>query len=471
MQTSWGLAADQKAIVPFKGHRVGGTKALEVRLALETDTILFDMRAAHDSVMALAVNQQIVSEVRSKIMGELSGKLVAALQKNGFMVYRKVTGGAAEADNTVRVKRVHSEMDADDPGDVMVPAFGEAALLRTVYPPASQETVQDLIQSIPNRSRGYQLSGAVRSYLSGYRETDDSESKTTPSRPWESAGDFLISDSAIVDDALHVAHVAVTALRYAKQKSKYAAKLMYQGVRFGWELAGFTSESHTHTFKSAYNNAPVAKFAFDFPTQTFTITVETLTFEYNLTKQKMFQKLGGSRYREILDSTFTVEQVPVSHLHNNNMFAVPATLVGIELKDDEEYIPLWTVNGMVQTCGAKCWGHDKQKNEACVRECRVPELARLAQNGDAAASVQLRDLLAEFPLKNASRQLKRIRPILCKKLESGYRLSAFHGAIPEMSDPPVVRIGGPWWFTGQHTLGASTGIMLAREMVLSRAGL
>jgi hypothetical protein len=264
----------------------------------------------------------------------------------------------------------------------------------------------------------------------------------------------------------------VTALRYTKQKSKYAAKLMYQGVRFGWELAGFTSESHTHTFKSAYNNAPVAKFAFDFPTQTFTITVETLTFEYNLTKKKMVQKLGGSD-REIRDSTFNVIIVPVSHLHNDNKFAVPATLVGIELKGDahEEYIPLWTVNGKVQTCDAKCWGPNTKKNEACVSECRVPELARLAQNGDAAASVQLRDLLAEFPLQNASKQLDRIRPILCRKLESGYRLSAFHGAIPEMSDPPVVRIGGRCWFTGQHTLGASTGIMLAREMVLSRLGL
>lgn len=472
MGGTWGVV--NNTVVQFRGKDGAQDTAFLQQLALETDTVLFDLRAAHDSVLALAINHQIVQDVRAKLFEGLAGKLSDVLTAAGFVVLREVKN--ASAGSTVTLKRVHSAMETPGPEHYLVPAMHEADLASTVYPAASQGAIEDMVRSIPSRARGYQLAASVRAYLSGHR--DDAAAGPNgevPSRPWGADGSDLLSRAAILDEAETIDTICKAALtRTVDDNVWLVTKLNLRGFSVPPFVSGSTVVSHTHNVPAPFSGAPTLSVLFDYGRRRFefreTGDAPTRTFavrEHN--KWVCYQQALGQQTRVIVvDVQFSAMPMSTSHLHNvDGTGYTPSTLIGVTKETNELR---WQCTDCVVLCGSAidghttCWATAAQ-NAASCSEALAPHLARRAAANDATASQKLRNLLTQWP---PSKRDSHRRAVISKKLDDGYELHAYHGAMISVAsgrnDVPVIRIGGESWFTGQHTLAATTGMMLARRI-------
>lgn len=486
MEGTWGIAPNG-SVVWFNAPAGKAGSSILQQLAQETDTILFDLRAAHDSVLALAVNQQVVQDVRSKLFDQLGGQLADVLTAAGFVVLRK-TKTSRDAD-CVTLKRVHSEMsDTDLPEQYLVPALNEGDLASTVYPAESQETVDDLIRAIPSRARGYQLAGSVRTYLSGFRDEPAAATAVQgqgdaalPARPWDSDGSDLLSTEAILDEAEAIASVANSAIRKVSSSDVWlVSKLDFRGLKIDPFVSGPVNAAHTFNVPPPYQNSPSLRISYDHNREVFLFNavggdaeVAAVYARRAGDKWQCFQRVSAAESTPIADVVFDAFSISKTHLHSVPGGHTTATLIGV---DPQTQQMRWQTPTEVVLCGTMdtklpvCWATPTQ-NSACCNEAAVPAVAREASGGADEAGRQLRDLMTCWPAPVRDQDF---RDVIKSKLETTYELHAYHGISHSVAsgrnDVPVVRIGGgKHWFTGQHTLLSTTGMMLAYQIAKDRS--
>lgn len=485
--------------------------SLVAQTAVETDAILFDMRAAHDSIFSLAVDRQIVFSVQTRLFTDLAAKLAASLAAADFVVHRKVSKrNATDAAITAT--------DVDGNTEMLEPVVSASDLASVVYPSADTGSVDNLIASVPSRSRGYALASGVRTYLSGYRAdaaaaTDDASATGAIARPWESSADELQTTATIIADTLRIASVF-----YCAQHAKADAPRVWIVSSFvynGWSIppfvAGRVNETYAKTIPAAYSGGPALKLTCSVD-GIFTLTVsESGAPPIKLTKpstetdpwgavQQQPRTAAAAGFATDADARkplnwdvaesvkFRAYQLQTEHLHECGTYVKCCVLDTIVVDDASgDYKFRWRYeSGTYDNKPHELCGNVAKKDNGCKYfghvEAAVPRLVRKAISNDAESRKQLRDELASSSpftstlvtvddvtahstfVKEIETQVK--AALSGKTVLPPYVLHACHsptsGANSGRDDVPVIRMGaGGLWCTGQHALPATTGMLLA----------
>jgi hypothetical protein len=295
----------------------------------------------------------------------------------------------------------------------------------------------------------------------------------------------MLSTLAVVDEAALVASVCQDALFQIKGSVVWVVtELVCRGLKVPPFVTSDATQAFTHKSDPLYTNGPWLTIKYDPVRERFWFTNHTESetsvplqtyAQQSASGWKCYQHKQGTPPVIVEDVVFCAHKQPLEHLHNvGNGHYEPATLVGI---DESARNLLWAVGRRHVPCGfiedgtPTCWGTAHQNN-ACVHEARAPQTSRRADAGDPDASAALRDVMVTRPAKQVG---GRFRRDIKDKLDEAYELHAYHQVSAHISsgrhDAPVIRIGGSTtWFTGQHTLAATTGLMLAERFASAGGG-
>jgi hypothetical protein len=486
--------------------------ALVAQTAIETDAILFEMRAAHDNIFSLAVDRQVVFSVRTRLFSDLAAKLASALAASEFVVHRKVSKRAA---TSVAV----TITDGSGNEGVYEPAALSTDFADVVYPSADTGSVDDLIAAVPSRSRGYALAGGIRTYLTGYRadavgETGDHAAAGAIARPWETAADELLTTGTIIEDTARIAGVAHCAYHAVADVPRVwvVSRLVYNGWKIPPFVAGPERAGYSRAIRPAYAGGPSLKLVIK-PTgeaelhvtssSTPPMTLKQTATRFALWTAEQVSKPVAAAVGvvdrtavswSVADSVqFAADLYPAEHLHAcDSPFVKNAKLERVVVTDKGESALEWEYESGVHNgkktvrCGIV--GSDIACDGANYDEAAVPRLVRLASAGGAESRRRLRDELASASpftstLKTASDVTRYntfvhdVKTVITQKLNNQaaarpYVLHACHnptsGAPSGRDDVPVIRMGGEGlWCTGQHALAATTGMLLASNYACS----
>lgn len=536
--STWGTDDDNKKVV-FGSRK--GTEESEVlnRLAVETDAILFDLNTAHDSILDLAVNERVVDAVKTEMRNNLAEHLQGRLDESRLLVLRKMD--AAPNDLCVSLKRTLEPADdglvvhrppkvlkcnlfgksvAWPPlSETFTPQVDRSALVDAVFPPMSTDSVQALIQSLPSRKHGYNLKGAVRSYLSAFRGTESSEAGK---RPWEVSMSHMTSPAEIVKSAVQILQ-AKQAAEMATDETNFA---IVAGITFkGLPTGPFLLDEHAETRVPSYANAipditvvPVAIGEWQLNMSGFSLAPIIAT--------EKTDALGTFECTQtsivLKDVAFYIKRLPSTHFHAPHTsdseqvydFRPDATrrcrwydykskkvLGNASLKTAAPWVQstltflsqterrallmagktpeinriYWeTTTGVKFPCGA-IHDADNIPEQTCKQ---VPETiaSRTLRMGDDVASNDI--LRAEMTQKipfykyltfeqqdYLEAERKRAEPELERLLGprgNVFTLVAYHEPLVGPSELSTIEMGqAPQWCVGQHALASTTGIMLA----------
>jgi hypothetical protein len=484
--------------------------AFVAQLSLETDAILFDMRTAHDSVLSMAVNRQVAMSVRTRLFSDLAAQLTASMADAGFEVYQRPRNRAAMSSAAVTITTTTGEQIMMEPVDV------EADMVPVVYPSDEGTTVNDLIASVPSRARGYELSGAIRTYLSGYREDNAALAGAAPAepgdsaaglaaRPWESSADELQTTDKIVDDTARIAGIAWCGLRAEADVAKVwvVTEFVFKGFTIPPFIAGRENGHFRRVFPATGAGYSVPELILTCIPRgaelLWTLEVgdsDTPPYELRLTNPAQwhaFQVNAANPRAQAPQRTewnvdgsiqFCAKKYNFEHLHENGGTVVNCTLDSVVLTDTgDDYDMVWayehgTVTGnRTVRCGVLLNDVAHRCGHFTSVEAAVPRLVRRAKLGTANARQQLRDELASAAPFTGTLQtmhgigayntfLAAIKLQVRDKLSTAFELHACHnptsGANSGRDDVPVIRMGFDGnWCTGQHALAATTGMLLA----------
>jgi len=536
--STWGTDDDNKKVV-FGSRK--GTEESEVlnRLAVETDAILFDLNTAHDSILDLAVNERVVDAVKTEMRNNLAEHLQGRLDESRLLVLRKMD--AAPNDLCVSLKRALEPADdglvvhrppkvlkcnlfgksvAWPPlSETFTPQVDRSALVDAVFPPMSTDSVQALIQSLPSRKHGYNLKGAVRSYLSAFRGTESSEAGK---RPWEVSMSHMTSPAEIVKSAVQILQ-AKQAAEMATDETNFA---IVAGITFkGLPTGPFLLDEHAETRVPSYANAipditvvPVAIGEWQLNMSGFSLAPIIATEKTDALGT--FECTQTSIVLE--DVAFYIKRLPSTHFHAPHLsnskpmydFRPDATrrckwydyksdkiLGNADLKTAAPWVQstltflsqterrallmagktpeinriYWeTATGVKFPCGA-INDVDKINKQTCKQ---VPETiaSRTLRMGDDVASndilrVEMTQKIPFYKYLTFEQQdvLEAQRTVAESELESllgpdskVFTLVAYHEPLVGPSELSTIEMGqAPQWCVGQHALASTTGIMLA----------
>jgi len=482
-------------------------QALVSLTSVETDAILFEMRAAHDDIFSLAVNRQVVFSVQSRLFSDLASKLASALAASDYVVHRRVSKRAATS-------LAVTITDADGMEGTYEPASASADLADVVYPSASTGSVGGLIAAVPSRARGYALAGGVRTYLTGYRADAVSaapgdDAAAAIARPWETAADELQTLATIIADTARIAGVAHCAYHAVADVPKVwvVAQLVYNGWQIPPFVAGKCRESYSRNIKAAYAGGPSLRLVIT-PTGRAELHVTSSSTPPIILTQRDDQYAQWTANQvskpsatavgvidraaiqwSVQDSVqFKASLVPAEQLQACGNYVKNSTLDAVVIDDTGDYMLEWTYESgtyqgkrTVRTDGV---GTAMTTKYATFTEAAVPRLVRLAASGGVEPRRQLRDELASATpftstletakdVDNYNKFVDDVKKEIESKLkctEDGtlnpFVLHACHnptsGASSGRDDVPVIRMGvDGLWCTGQHALAATTGMLLA----------
>jgi len=538
--STWGAGADNKKVV-FGSRK--GTEESEVlsRLAVETDAILFDLNTAHDSILDLAVNERVVEAVKTEMRNNLAEHLQGRLDESRLLVLRKMD--AAPNDLCVSLKRALEPPDDGlvvhrppkvlkcnlfgksvawpPPSETFTPQVDRSALVDAVFPPMSTDSVQALIQSLPSRKHGYNLKGAVRSYLSAFRGTESSEAGK---RPWEVSMSHMTSSAEIVKSAVQILQ-AKQAAEMATDETNFA---IVAGITFkGLPTGPFLLDEHAETRVPSYANAipditvvPVAIGEWQLNMSGFSLAPIIAT--------ESTENLGTFKCTQtsiVLDDVeFFIKRLPSTHFHEPHTsggakakvydFRPDATkrckwydytsnrIVGNpELKADAPWVHstltflsqterrallmagktneinriYWeTATGVKFPCGA-IDKRAKITEQTCNQVAETIASRTLRMGDDVASNDILRaEMTQKIPfykyltleqqdILDAQKKTTHAElDTLLGPKSNVFTLVAYHEPLVGPSELKTIEMGqAPEWCVGQHALASTTGIMLA----------
>lgn len=516
--STWAWSNDKKTCVSLTeidarfGDGQSRVNALVAQTAIETDAILFEMRAAHDNIFSLAVDRQVVFSVRTRLFSDLAAKLASALAASEFVVHRKVSKRAA---TSVAV----TITDANGILGIYEPAAVSTDFADVVYPSADTGSVDNLIASVPSRARGYALAGGVRTYLTGYRAdaagaADDSAASGAIARPWETAADELLTTATIIADTARIAGVTYCAYHAVADVPKMwvVAELVYNGWTIPPFLAGQERAGYSRSIKAAYDGGPSLKLVIK-PTGDAEIHVTSSSTppirlkkpdaadEFSQWKADQVSKppalavgiVDRAEMRWSVSNSvhFKAHLVPAELLQKCGEYVKNSTLKDVVVDSEGKYVLRWEYESGVhlgkKTINCGYVGRALGSDHANCTEAAVPRLVRLAAMGNTDTRRQLRDELASASpftstLKTAedvagyNTFVSNVKHVISQKMDGSHQidgsaprpfvLHACHnptsGASSGRDDVPVIRMGADGlWCTGQHALAATTGMLLA----------